>query len=283
MIRAQRVLASLSGISRRHAEALISEGRVALPDKSLVTIGQSVPAGTELLLDGRPVSLPGAVPAAPAQYLALHKPQRVLSAWRDHRDGRLTLTDMLAPQAAAHLLHVGRLDYESEGLLLLTSDGVWANSISHPSSGVPKTYLVAARPAPGSRAALLRSPPPRLCRTLESGVDLVGEDRAARAAAAEDLSFSAAQALFAPCAAPLPQPARGEVFLSITLQGEGRNRVLRRMLLACGYIVHRLLRVQVGDVRLSDLASGRSRELSPREVAGLGGARKLQEQQPLLL
>jgi len=284
MIRAQRLLASVSGLSRRAAEALIIEGRVAFsPTPSCpvaaVSLGQALPPTTVLLVDGR--ALPGSgVPPQPHIYLALHKPPKVLSAWapQAHAPRTSTLTDVLqrwpppGRPNLSRLVHVGRLDFDSEGLLLLTSDGVWANGIAHPSAGVSKEYLVACAAGAGYVGAGTAD----LCRALTAGVALIGEARLARAAAAALLPLAQAREAFAGCQAPLQPQAPGlgagalapEV-LRIVLQGEGRQRVLRRMLAACGFGVQRLLRVGVGGLGLGALQAGQCRALSQEEVAGL--------------
>jgi 23S rRNA pseudouridine2605 synthase len=286
MMRAQRLLASLTGLSRRAAEALIAQGRLETAPGVPVALGASLPPGAPLLLDGRAVAGSGAAAPPPPVYLALHKPPRVLSAWTPQRAAAepaaahaaaaaATLTDVLArapppgAPALARLLHVGRLDFDSEGLLLLTSDGVWAHGVAHPSAGARKRYLLACAPGGGGAGRAL--PQRALLQALLAGVALAGEARPARAAEARVLGLREAQAAFECCAAPL-QGGSGQqqqLLLHVTLAGEGRQRVLRRMLAACGYGVARLMRVGVGGVQLGALRAGQCRALTEVEVAGL--------------
>jgi 23S rRNA pseudouridine2605 synthase len=282
MQRAQRLLASLTGLSRRAAEALIAQGRLETAPGVPVTLGQSLPPAAALLLDGRAVagSGSGAPPPPPPAYLALHKPPRVLSAWSPLQQAAsgpaaaATLTDVLArapppgAPALARLLHVGRLDFDSEGLLLLTSDGAWAHGVAHPSAGTPKHYLLACAPAPAAARPAL--PPRALCAALRAGVALRGEARPARAAAASAVSLREAQAAFAGAARPLLAGGGApQLLLRATLAGEGRQRVLRRLLAACGYCVAGLLRVGVGGVGLGAMRAGHCRALTAEEVEGL--------------
>ena len=272
LIRAQRLVASASGVSRRAADDLIGAGRVTSGGVK-VALGQALSPTSEISVDGKQI-FGGGVPPPPV-YLAFHKPPSVLSAWRD-ASSQTTLTDVLTQfpppvrpaVALPRLLHVGRLDFESEGLLLLTSNGVWANSISHPSQEVEKRYVVAcSRAVPGGAAARYEHTR-ALCRALERGVALEGEDRPARAAAAVPLGYEAAKDAFSACRAPLPGQAQASSleYLQVTLRGEGRHRVVRRMLLASGYTVKRLLRTSVGGVTLEGIAWGKCRALRPQEV-----------------
>jgi 23S rRNA pseudouridine2605 synthase len=172
-------------------------------------------------------------------YLALHKPRGVVSTMSDER-GRPGIGELLGPLAGSQrVYHVGRLDADSEGLLLLTNDGDLAHRLTHPSFGVAKTYL-AEVPGPVPRS---------MGRTLRQGVEL--DDGPARADAFRLVDATPRTAL-----------------VEITLH-EGRKHIVRRMLDHVGHPVARLIRTQVGPVRLGDLKPGRWRHLTRPEVAAL--------------
>src|SRR5947209_5681677 len=230
--RLQKVLASAGIGSRRACEELIAAGRVQV-GRRVARWGDKVdPAGAEIYVDGERV-----VTDAGLVYLAMNKPRGVVSAMDDER-GRAALADYLdhVPQ---RVFHVGRLDADSEGLLLLTNDGALAHRLTHPSFGVSKTYL-AEVPGPVRRG---------LGRQLLAGVEL--DDGAARAD-----SFRVVDAV------------PGKALVELTLH-EGRKHLVRRLLGECGYPVSRLVRTAIGPVRLGDLKAGRTRRLSRPEIAAL--------------
>jgi 23S rRNA pseudouridine2605 synthase len=225
--RVQKLLARAGVASRRAAEALIAAGRV-LVDGVPATLGQRVPPGAEVRVDGRVVVLPER-----ERTFALHKPRGVVTTASDEH-GRRTVLDLVPRVPGLH--PVGRLDRDSEGLLILTTDGELTLRLTHPRYGQRKTYRVWCREG--------TVPGPALAR-LRRGVEL--HDGPARALAAR--------------AAP-----GGAV---VVLQ-EGRKRQLRRMLAAVGLEVTRLLRTRVGDLPLGSLAPGAYLELGPRDVLRLG-------------
>lgn len=232
-IRLQKVLAS-SGIgSRRACEELIAAGRVAVNGRVVREMGTRIdPAVDTVAVDGVPV------PVVPdLVYLALNKPRGVLSTMQDDQ-GRPCVGDYVADREQ-RVFHVGRLDADSEGLLLLTNDGALAHRLSHPSFGVPKTYLV----------QIDGRPPRRLAQRLRSGVEL--EDGPARADAAR-------------VAAATDLATQIEVVIH-----DGRNRVVRRMFDALGHPVRRLVRTSIGPLPLGELRPGRVRHLSQPEVRSL--------------
>ena len=232
-IRLQKALAS-SGIgSRRSCEDLIVAGRVSVNGRVVRELGTRVdPATDEVAVDGVTVPLvPDLV------YLVLNKPRGVLTTMADDA-GRPCVGDYVADRNE-RVFHVGRLDADSEGLLLLTNDGTLAHRITHPSFGVPKTYLVQI----DGRA------PRRLAQQLRAGVDL--EDGPARADAARVV-------------ASLDAGTQVEVVIH-----DGRNRVVRRMFDALGHPVRRLVRTHIGPLALAELRPGRLRALSPPEVRTL--------------
>ena len=233
--RLQKVLARAGLGSRRACEALISGGRVRVDGVLVQEQGVRVdPAAQVIHVDGRRLQLDGSTLT-----LALNKPRGVVSAMSDP-EGRRDLREFTAghPQ---RLYHVGRLDYETEGLLLLTNDGELAHRLTHPSFEVEKTY-VCRFDAPGG-------PPRGLVRALREGVEL--EDGPARADRARVLA----------------QDGR-EAMVEVTLH-EGRNRIVRRMFSSQGFELTALVRTRIGPVLLGDLAPGRTRELTGRELGTL--------------
>lgn len=233
MVRLQKVLAAAGVGSRRVCEQLIAEGRIAVDGQVVTEQGRRVNPATALVtVDGEAVVVaPGRV------YLALHKPAGVLSAMSDSR-GRPTVADLIGPRPE-RLFHIGRLDVDTEGLLLLTNDGALAHRIAHPSFGVSKTYL-ADVPGPVAKD---------LGRRLRAGVEL--EDGQVRVDRFRVIDGHGARAL-----------------VELVLH-EGRKHVVRRLLDAVGHPVRRLVRTRVGEVSLGDLKPGRSRALTRAEVASL--------------
>lgn len=230
--RLQKFLARAGVASRRKAEALIETGMVTVNGVQ-ATLGQSVEAGDEVRLGGVPV-----VPPQANVTYALYKPKGVISAVTDDR-GRKTVLELLPKEARVPGLHpVGRLDYASEGLLLLTTDGELTLRLTHPRYAHEKEYRVWCEPAPT----------PEALRRLERGVEL--EDGPAKALRA--------------------RPAPGGCILTL---GEGRNRQVRRMMSALGYGVTRLLRTRVGGLTLGAMAPGEVRRLSEAELSRLGYTR----------
>lgn len=230
-IRLQRVLAGAGVGSRRHCETLIEQGRVTVDGEVVTRQGVKVdPAKVVVRVDGDRV-----VTDATRRYVLLNKPPGVLSAMSDDQ-GRPTL----APATRGHrLFHVGRLDADTSGLLLLTNDGELAHRLMHPSYGVAKTYVADVDGAvPASTRARLRE-----------GVLL--EDGMARADRVRVLGT-----------------APGRTLLELTVH-EGRNRLVRRLLAATGHPVVELARVALGPLRLGDLAVGRTRVLTAHEVSAL--------------
>jgi 23S rRNA pseudouridine2605 synthase len=228
--RLQKVLARAGVASRRAAERLVVEGRVAVNGAVVRTLGARVdPERDVLTVDGRPVR----VDVRPV-YVLLHKPRGVVSTARDER-GRPTVLDLVRVEQRVY--PVGRLDADSEGLLLLTNDGELTYRLTHPRHAVPKEYHVLVQ---GRVSA------PALAR-LRTGVRL--PEGCARADAV----------------AVLGREGTG-TWLCLVLH-QGWKRQVRRMLAAVGYRVERLIRVRVGGLTLGDLPVGRWRVLSPAEVA----------------
>ncbi len=235
MERLQKVLASRGFGSRRHCEVLISEGRVTV-NGEVAILGRRVDVDQDLVeVDGAPVGIrPDFV------YYLLNKPKGVVSTASDTHDRETVVA--LVP-AEPRVYPVGRLDADSEGLILLTNDGQFANRVMHPRYGCEKEYLVVV----GCGSAGVK---PAALRTLREGVLL------------ED-------GMTAPAKVAQTEPG----ILRITI-GEGRNRQIRRMCLAVGHPVERLIRVRIGVITDNRLKPGEFRRLSMEEVFRLTGADK---------
>ena len=231
-VRLQKVLAGAGLGSRRACEELIAAGRVTV-DGAVAELGMRVDPRTAVIhVDGDRV-----VVRDDLVYLALNKPRGVLSAMSDAR-GRPTVGDLVADRPE-RLFHVGRLDADSEGLLLLTNDGELAHRLTHPSFGVAKTYL-ATVPGPVGR---------QVGRRLLAGVEL--DDGPVRADAFRVVQTQGRQAIV-------------EVVLH-----EGRKHVVRRLLAEVGHPVSRLVRTRIGPVHLGGQRAGTLRPLTRAELADL--------------
>ncbi|NDY43514.1 rRNA pseudouridine synthase [Dissulfurirhabdus thermomarina] len=235
-VRLQKYLADAGVASRRAAEELIRQGRVAVDGVAVTTLGTRViPGAQSVTVDGRPVA-PGPAPV----YILLHKPRGVLTTLRDPF-GRPTVRGLLRG-VKARVFPVGRLDLDSEGLLLCTNDGALAHRLLHPRFKVDKTYLVTVRGRP-SRDDLGR---------LAAGVEIEGGRTL-------------------PCRVRRVGGTRRASVLEVILK-EGRKRQIRLMCEAVGHPVTRLVRVAMGPLALGDLPPGAWRPLEPAEVAALRAA-----------
>lgn len=230
-MRIHRALARAGIASRRKAEELVAAGRVRV-NGAVARTGQTVdPALDVITVDGQAVARP-----QKATWLVLHKPAGVLTSRPDGSDRR-TVFD-LVPDVPG-LTYVGRLDYLTEGVLLLTTDGEAAHRLTHPSSEIERTYVVT-----------VRGDVPTAVRHARRGVDL--EDGFVR-----------------PVAVDAVQGADRQWEMTITIR-EGRTREVRRLCEALDLEVRRLVRTQFGPVRLGSLQPGTSRPLTAREVTLLG-------------
>ena len=236
-IRLQKILSAAGHASRRAAEVLIEAGRVSVNGVTVTALGSRAdPARDDIRLDGRRVGLPTS-----RRYLVLNKPRGYVTTRRDPQH-RKTVLDLI-PDVADYVYPVGRLDYDSEGLLLLTNDGELAARLTHPRHGVPRVYEATVRGVP-TEARL---------RRLAAGVPVDGR-RAAPAGVRLLVNRFAKRT--------------DESRVRIVLR-EGRNRQVRRMLEAIGHPVRRLRRVEMGPLRLGRLKPGAVRELQAGEVAAL--------------
>ena len=253
--RLQKVLAAAGVASRRGSEALIAAGRVTV-DGAVASVGQSVnPEIARIAVDGRPLA-----GQARRVHLAIHKPFGVTSTVRD-RHAERAVVDLVPRElraVAGRIYPVGRLDRDSEGLLLLTNDGAWADQVLHPRHGIEREYAIGVAAPLGDSER----------RALEDGIDL--EEGLARV---EHLRH--ATAVESRRLEPLLQPLPGRLVWYRGTLRQGWKRQLRRMFAAVGTPVERLVRVRIGTVRLDDLRSGEIRELSPveaRRLATLAGS-----------
>jgi 23S rRNA pseudouridine2605 synthase len=235
-VRLQKVLAAAGVGSRRHCEELIGEGRVEVDGETVRRYGARVdPEHQVIRVDG--MRIPSRQDLV---YLALNKPAGVLTTMSDDR-GRPTIADFLEGYPE-RLYHVGRLDYDTEGLMLLMNDGELAHRLAHPSYGVLKTYLA---DVPG--------PLPRdVGRRLLTGVEL--DDGVATADKFRVVEQAGSRAL-----------------VELTLH-EGRKHIVRRMLAEAGHPVSRLVRTHVGPIALGSQRPGTTRPLTTREIGELYAA-----------
>lgn len=232
--RLQKILAAAGVASRREAEKIISAGRVRVNGKVVTELGSKFEAAqVRISVDGKPIT------AEDKAYYLFYKPRGVVTTMSDPQQRR-SIADFVQ-QLPQRVFPVGRLDYNTEGLLLLTNDGALAQALMHPSHEVNKTYLVKV---PGIVAQ------EKLDR-LRVGVQL------------ED-------GLTAPAIVNLRNydHERGFTLFDITIH-EGRNRQIRRMCDAIGYPVRELKRIKLGPLQLQNLGRGRFRELSETELAAL--------------
>lgn len=235
-VRLQKVLAQAGVGSRRACEELIAAGRVTVDGHTVRELGVRVdPIKAVIHVDGLRVQTDASL-----VYLAFNKPVGVVSTMTDP-EGRPSLGDYVADREQ-RLFHVGRLDADTEGLILLTNDGELANRLTHPSYGVTKTYL----------AEVSGQVPRDLGKRLRSGIELDDGPVVVDSFRVVDM-----------------RP--GKALLEVVLH-EGRNHIVRRLLETAGHPVERLVRTDFGPIRLGDLRSGRIRALGKPEVAGLMSA-----------
>ena len=235
-VRLQKVLSQAGIASRRVAERMIIDGRVEVDGAVVTELGTRVdPRTADIRVDGTRVVLDDSM-----VYLAVNKPRGMQSTMSDDR-GRPCIGDLVEHRVRGNkkLFHVGRLDADTEGLLLLTNDGELAHRLMHPSFEVPKTYL----------ATVAGTVPRGLGKTLRAGIEL--EDGPVRL---DD--FAVVDAV------------PGKTLVRVTLH-EGRKRIVRRLLAAVGFPVQALVRTDIGSVVLGDQRPGSIRALTRKEVGEL--------------
>ena len=233
MERLQKVIAHAGFASRRKAEQLILDGQVRVNGKIVNELGFKVSSADQVEVNGIPVER-----EEPVYYL-FYKPRGVISSVKDDKD-RKVVTDFL-PEIKQRVYPVGRLDYDTSGLLLLTNDGEFANLLMHPRNEIDKTYVAKIKGIP-SREKI---------RSLERGVML--EDGKTSPAKVKVISID---------------KKKQTAIIELTIH-EGRNRQVRRMFEAVGHPVTKLKRERYGFLTLKGLNVGDMRELSPHEVKQL--------------
>ena len=243
--RVQKLIARAGLASRRAADQLVADGRVRINGRVAEVGASADPATDRIEVDGRPLRA-----ASRAVHLAVHKPPGFLSSAHEERGRRSVVS--LVDAGGERLWPAGRLDVESEGLMILTNDGDWANRVLHPRYGNEREYAALVAPAP-TRAVL---------QLLRDGVEL--EDGPAR--------LLAARFALAPPEVERDQHEEG-AWLAVRI-GEGRKREVRRLFAAVDARVERLVRTRIGTLRLTGLRSGQWRALRPGEVAALAGERR---------
>ena len=238
-VRLQKILSTAGIASRRTAETLIVEGRVTVNGKTVSELGSKADPDTDdIRVDGRRVKT-----AARRRYILLYKPRGYITT-RSDPEKRPTVIDLLNKGGVGEYVYpVGRLDYDSEGLLILTNDGDLAAKLTHPRHGVGREYHVRVRGVPDERAL----------ERLRRGINLDGEKTA-------------------PADVELKTIVEGErganAMLSFVIH-EGRNRQVRRMCEAVGHPVSRLKRVRIGPITDDHIRPGEFRDLSDKEIAAL--------------
>ncbi|KAB2653114.1 MAG: rRNA pseudouridine synthase [Verrucomicrobia bacterium] len=232
MIRLQKFLADAGVASRRAAEQIILEGRVVVNGSAVRVLGSKIdPARDEVTVDGKIVK------AHKKHYIVLHKPKGCVCSKADEHD-RMTVYELL-PKEWQIVNSVGRLDFASEGLLFLTNDGDFALKLTHPRYGVRKRYVV----------------------TVEGKVDGEMLDRFTNGI------FHDGEKLKAERAWLLSATKSGSI-VELEL-AEGKNREVRRLFESQGFLVRRLVRTQIGKVKLAELKPGKWRTLTPTEIKTL--------------
>lgn len=225
-IRLQKYLADAGVASRRACEELIVSGRVSVNGKIVTKLGTKInPENAQVTLDGKAIKQKNT-----KTYIAFYKPRGVLSTMSDP-SGRSSLSSFFSDWSE-RLFHVGRLDKESEGLILLTNDGDWAQKIAHPKFGLVKKYRVATDRALSAREI----------EQLKAGVKI--ENGVARAISAKRI------------------PEGVEISIH-----EGRNQIIRKMIEALGIEVLALIRTEIGSIKLGELKAGKWRYLSDVETS----------------
>ena len=237
--RLQKILSAAGLCSRRTAESWLTAGRVTVNGVPAALGDKADPERDAVAVDGKPVRK-----AESFRYLMLHKPRGYVTTLSDER-GRRTVAELVA-DAGVRVYPVGRLDRDSEGLLLLTNDGALAQRLTHPSHGVSKTYQVTVTGETDGAAERLAA-----MRSLEGGP-------------------------IAPVRVRVLRQEEGRALLELTLR-QGKNRQIRRMCAQCGLTVLRLRRIREDCLTLGSLKAGAWRELTPEEVAFLKGEGRPEE------
>jgi len=236
IVRLQKYIAMSGAASRRAAEGMIAEGRVKVNGETVVEQGIKVEIGCDkVMLDNKPLEL-----KTKNYYIMLNKPVGYVSTVNDQFD-RPTVVDLVKKDIDTRIFPVGRLDYETEGLLLMTNDGDFTYRITHPKYHVEKTYIA----------------------VIKGGIKVADLHRLRRGVRVEDYTTSPAQV-------ELMDAVDGHTYIKITIH-EGKNRQVRKMFDVLGYTVVGLQRISIGQVELGNLPLGRWRHLTSHEINCLLG------------
>lgn len=235
-IRLQKFLAVCGVASRRTAEKYIEDGRVAVNGKIITELGVKISPKDKVEFDGKQVTFDES-----KIYIAINKPKGVLSTVSDDR-GRKTIVDLVKNDFPERIYPVGRLDYDTEGLIFMTNDGDFTYAVTHPKHNINKTYEAVIH------GKLKDDEIIKLCR----GVDIGG--------------FTTS-----PATIDVVDEEQSKSVVHITIH-EGKNRQVRKMFEAVGHNITKLKRISVGGVKLGNLKSGKWRELTEKEIKMLKGA-----------
>lgn len=236
IVRLQKYIAMSGEASRRAAEKLISEGRVSVNGSIVSEQGVKVEIGCDTVtLDGKPVEIKNK-----KYYIMLNKPIGYVSTAKDQFD-RPTVVDLVKKDIGTRIFPVGRLDYDTEGLILMTNDGDFTYRITHPKYHVEKTYIA----------------------VIKGGMKISDINKLRRGIKVEDYTTSPAQV-------EIMDAVEGYTYVKITIH-EGKNRQVRKMFDTLGYTVTALQRISIGQVELGNLPLGRWRHLTAHEINCLLG------------
>ena len=236
IVRLQKYIAMSGAASRRAAEKLIEEGRVSVNGEPVIEQGVKVEIGCDrVCLDGEELKLKNK-----HYYIMLNKPVGYVSTVTDQFD-RPTVVDLVKKDINTRIFPVGRLDYDTEGLLLMTNDGDFTYRITHPKYHVDKTYIA----------------------EIKGGMTIADMNKLRRGFRVEDYTTS-------PAKAEILDAVDGHTYVQITIH-EGKNRQVRKMFETLGYTVTGLKRISIGEVELGNLPLGRWRHLTSHEINCLIG------------
>ncbi len=232
IVRLQKYIAMCGVASRRSAEEIIASGRVSVNGKKIAEQGVKVEIGADhVMIDGRLIK-----PSNKNYYIMLNKPQGYVSTVKDQFD-RPTVIDLLGREISERLFPVGRLDYDTEGLLLLTNDGDFTYKVTHPKHKIDKTYIA----------------------VLKGGISIKGLAQLREGVKIDD------DFITSPARVEMIDAINGHTTIKITIH-EGKNRQVRKMFEAVGSKVVELQRISIGTVELGNLPLGRWRHLTAHEI-----------------
>lgn len=234
IVRLQKYIAMSGKASRRSAEAMITDGRIKVNDTTITELGTKVEIGADIIkLDGKIIK-----PEIKKYYIMLNKPTGYVSTVND-QFGRPTVIELIDEEIKSRVFPVGRLDYDTEGLLLLTNDGDFTYKVTHPKFNMDKTYIA----------------------TIKGGIKISGLNALRRGITIEDYKTS-------PAEVEILDAQKGVTTIKITIH-EGKNRQVRKMFESVGCKVIELKRISIGNIELGTLPLGRWRYLTSHEISYL--------------